>query len=120
MRRDRGDLPRLVRLDTADGHQRVATLGKRLGNQVLELAGLVAAERQAAIAVLALGVELDLAAKMRAQSLQGLDWRRPEGERMAREALQIHGSGLLAVGHPDVLDLAGVIQVEAPGGSRTG
>ena len=69
---DRGDLAGLVRLDTADGHQRVATLGERLGNQVLELACLVAAERQAAIAVLALGVELNLAAKLRAQSLQGL------------------------------------------------
>src|SRR4029077_3322276 len=68
------DLPRLVRLDTTNGYRRVAALGQRLGDQVLELAGLVATESQAAVAILTLGVEIDLAAQMRAQTLQGLDW----------------------------------------------
>ena len=62
------------------------------GNQVFELARLVAAEGQAAVAVLALGVQLDLAAQVRAQALQGLDRRRAEGQRMAGEALEVHGS----------------------------
>src|SRR6266853_4368908 len=86
-----GDLPRLVRLDTTNGYQRVAALGQRLGDQVLELAGLVAAESQAAVAIFTLGVEIDLAAQMRAQALQGLDWCGAESQRMTGEALQVHG-----------------------------
>ena len=60
----------------------------RIGNDVFELAQLVAAEREAGIAVLALGVELDLVAQMRAQALQPLDRRRAEGERIAFEFFQ--------------------------------
>jgi hypothetical protein len=67
----------------------------RFGNQVFELARLVAAEGQAAVAVLALGVQVDLAAEVRAQALQGLNRRRAEGQGMAGKALQIHGGDAL-------------------------
>src|SRR6266853_2939097 len=41
--------------------------------------------------LLALGVEIDLAAQMRAQALQWLDWCGAESQRMAGEALKVHG-----------------------------
>ncbi len=47
-----------VGLDAPDGHQGVGFLGECVGDEVLELAGLVAAEGQAAVAVLALGPDL--------------------------------------------------------------
>jgi hypothetical protein len=90
MRRHRRHLPRVVRLDAADGDQRVAALRQRLRNQVLQLARLVAAEGEAAVAVLPLGVDIHLAAQLRGQARQRLDGRRPEGERMAGKALQVH------------------------------
>jgi hypothetical protein len=51
-----GDLPGLIGLDAADGYQRVAALRQCLRDQVFELSGLVAAEGETAVAVLALGV----------------------------------------------------------------
>ena len=62
--RDRGDHAGMVRLHAADRDQRVGVGGDRVGDDVFELAQLVAAEGQPRIAVLALGVELDLAAEM--------------------------------------------------------
>jgi hypothetical protein len=53
----------VVRLDAADRHERVAALRERVGDEVLELADLVAAERDAGVAVLALGPDLDRAAQ---------------------------------------------------------
>ena len=44
---DRGDLPRMVRLDAADGDQGVSSGGQRVGNDVFELTDLVTAKRQA-------------------------------------------------------------------------
>jgi hypothetical protein len=85
------DLPRLVRLNAADRHQRVAGLRQCLGDQVFELAGLVATERKAAVAVLAFGKQVDLAAEMRAQALQGLDRRRAKGQCVTRKAAEVHG-----------------------------
>ena len=66
---------------------------KCVGDDVFELAQLVAAEREARIAVLALGVELDLAAEMGGQARQLLDRRRTEGERVAIELFQHDPSG---------------------------
>ena len=91
--RDRGHLARVVRLHAADRHQRVGVRGDRVGDDVFELAQLVAAEGETGIAILALGVELDLVAQMRAQALEPLDRRRTEGERIAFELFQ-HGGGL--------------------------
>jgi hypothetical protein len=54
----------MVRLDAADGHERIGIGREGIGDDVLELANLVAAERQARIAVLALGINLDRAAQM--------------------------------------------------------
>ena len=68
--RDRRHLARVVRLHAADRDQRVGVRGDRIGNDIFELAQLVAAEREAGIAVLTLGVELDRIAQMRAQALE--------------------------------------------------
>ncbi len=78
MRGDRRHLAGLVRLDPANRHERVATLRQRLGNQILKLARLVAAEGKAAVAVLALRVQMHLAAQVVAQTLQRLDRRGPK------------------------------------------
>jgi hypothetical protein len=45
----------VVGLHPADGDERVAALRERVGDQVLQLAGLVAAVRDTGVAVLALG-----------------------------------------------------------------
>src|SRR5258706_1178483 len=58
-----GDLARVVRLHAADGNEGVAALRQRLRDEVFELAGLVAAEGNTRVAVLALGPDLDLAAE---------------------------------------------------------
>ena len=57
------DLAGVVRLHAADGNERVAALCQCLGDEVLELAGLVAAEGDSRVAILALGPDLDLAAQ---------------------------------------------------------
>ncbi|KAJ3472248.1 hypothetical protein NLI96_g13385 [Meripilus lineatus] len=90
MRGDGRDLAGLVRLHAADRHERVGALRERVGDEVFELARLVAAERKAAVAVLALRIQLDLAAEVRAQALERLDRRRAERERITGETLQIH------------------------------
>ena len=87
-RRDRSDLAGMVRLHAADRDQRVGVRGDRVGDDIFELAQLVAAEREARIAVLALGVELDLAAEMGAQARELLDRRRTERERVAIKLFQ--------------------------------
>jgi hypothetical protein len=80
---DRGDLAGVVRLHAADRHQRVGVRGDRIGNDVFELAQLVAPVREPRVAVLALGVELDLAAEMRGEAREFLNVRRSKGERIA-------------------------------------
>ena len=90
---DRGDLAGVVGLDAADRHQRVAPLRQRLGHQVFELPHLVAAEGEAGIHVLALGVDLDLAAEMGREPRQGLDRRRAEGELVTGELGEVHRGG---------------------------
>src|SRR6202011_4118686 len=89
----------VVRLHAPDRDQRVGIGGNRVGNDVFELAQLVAAERQSRIAVLAFGVELDLAAEMRAEALQLLDVGGSESERIAFELLQ--HARCLSVGRSD-------------------
>ena len=64
---------RVVRLDAADRHERVAALGESVGGEVLELAHLVAAERDAAVAVFALGPDLDLATQRGGEPGQRVD-----------------------------------------------
>ena len=61
--RDRGDLTGVVGLHAADRHQRVGIRRDRVGHDVFELAQLVAADRQAGIAIVALRLDLDLAAE---------------------------------------------------------
>ena len=95
-RRDGGNHAGVVRLHAPDRDQRIGIGGDRIGNDVFELAQLVAAKSQSRIAVLALGVELDLAAQMCAEALQLLDMRGSEGERIAFEFLQ-HARSLLSV-----------------------
>ncbi len=87
-RRDSRHHARVVRLHPADRDQRIGVGGDRIGNDVFELAQLVAAESQSRITVLALGVEFDLAAQVCAEPLQLLDMRGSEGEWIAFEFLQ--------------------------------
>ena len=74
--RDGRDHAGVVGLHAADRDQRVGIGGDRVGDDVFELAQLVAAEGETRIAVLALGVDLDLAAEMLRQPLQLLDMGR--------------------------------------------
>src|SRR5713101_459078 len=90
LRRDRRDLARVVRLHAADRDERVATLGERVRDEVLELAHLVAAVGQPCIAILALRPDLDAAAQMLAQPLEPVHRRRPEEERSACEVVDAH------------------------------
>ena len=62
---DGGDLPGVVGLVAADRDQRVGAAGEHVGDDVLELADLVAAEGEAAVDVLALGPDLGAAEVLR-------------------------------------------------------
>ncbi len=101
--RDRGNLARVVGLHAADRHQRVAALGERVGDQVLELPGLVAPERESAVAVLALGPDLG-AAEVLAEPLQRVDGGGPEQQRMARRSRRDSSSRRPRVGSPAQCD----------------
>jgi hypothetical protein len=80
--------PRVVRLNAADRDQCVSIRRDRIRHDIFELAQLVAAHREPEIAVVALGVNLDLAAERRREARQVLDRRRPEGERIAFEFVE--------------------------------
>ena len=93
VRGDRGDLAGVVRLDAADRDERVAALGERVGGEVLELAHLVAAEREPGVAVLALGPDLDRAAEVLGQPLEPVDRRRPEQQRTRGKSSRLTSRG---------------------------
>jgi hypothetical protein len=90
----RGHLPRVVRLHAPDRDERVAALGERVGHQVLELARLVAAIREAAVAVVALGPEAR-AAEVGGQPVERMDRRRAEHQRLTGELVEVHGADSL-------------------------
>ena len=87
---DGRDLARVVRLDAADRHQRVAAPGERVRREVLQLAHLVAAVRKSRVAVLALRPDLDGSAEMVAQPLEAVEGRGAEEERHALEVGESH------------------------------
>ena len=66
-------------------YQRVASLREGIGYEVLELAHLVATVGEAAIDVLALRPDLDLAAEMFREALEAVHRGGAEGEVDARE-----------------------------------
>ena len=86
---DRRHLPRVVGLHAADRHQRVAARRERVGDEVLELAGLVAAEGDARVAVVALRPQ-PRAAEMGGEAVERVDRRRPEQQRDAGERVERH------------------------------
>ena len=92
MGRDGGDLARVVRLHAADRDERVAALGERVGDEVLELARLVAAEGEARGAVVALGPDGGAAQVLR-QPVEPVDGRGTERQRIALEVVERPGSG---------------------------
>ena len=117
-------LARVVGLHAADRDERVAALRERVGDEVLELAGLVAAVGQAAVAVVALGPELR-AAEVRGQPLEPVDRRRPEEQRVARERVEVHRQPPPRSYAPGRIGGAGAIEQPgarrgAPTGSRAG
>ena len=75
----------LIRLNSADRDQRIAASGQRIRNEVLQFARLIAAECEPAVAILALGEQLNLAAQMGAQSRERLDRCYAEGQGIASE-----------------------------------
>src|SRR5690606_957866 len=87
--RGRRDLPGVVGLHAADGHQRVGALAEGVGDQVLQLAGLVAAEGQAAVAVFALGPDLR-AAEVGGEAFQWVHGAGAEGQRVTLEVVDGH------------------------------
>jgi CubicO group peptidase (beta-lactamase class C family) len=78
----------MIGLHPADRHQRIGIRCDRVGDDVFQLAQLVAAERKAGIAVLALGIDLYAAAEMFGQAGEVLDRRGPEGQGIAGKALE--------------------------------
>ena len=89
VRSDGGDLARVIRLHAADRHERVAALRERVGGEELELPRLVAAVREAGVAVVALRPHVHLAAEVLAQPGEAMHRRRPEEERDARERVGV-------------------------------
>jgi hypothetical protein len=89
-RGDGRDLARVVRLHAADRDEGVAPLRKRVRGEVLEFAHLVAAVREAGVAVLAFRPDVDLAAEVFAQALEPMYRRRSEEERDTIETLGTH------------------------------
>ncbi len=79
----------MVRLHGTDGHQRVGTLFERVGDQELELAGLVPTRREAED-VVALHPELGTA-EFSAQVGHRLQWRPGGGVAAAWESGEMHG-----------------------------
>jgi len=75
-------------LYAADGDQGVRPRLQGIGDDVFELAQLVAAIGEAGIAILALGIDLDPAPEMGREPLQWLDRRGAEGQGIALEFLQ--------------------------------
>ena len=78
----------MVRLHAANRHQRIGVRLDRIGDDVFELAQLVATHGQSGIAIIALGVDLDFAADRVGQPWQVLDRRGAEGERVAFEFVE--------------------------------
>jgi hypothetical protein len=72
-RSDGRDLSRVVRLNAADRHEGVAPLRERVRDEVLELARLVAAVREAGVAVLAFRPDVYASAEVFAQALEPMD-----------------------------------------------
>ncbi len=77
-----GDLAGVVGLHSADRDQGVGALRQGVRDEVLELAGLVAAEGDAAVEVLALGPEAG-AAEVLGQPFEAVDRRRADQQLMA-------------------------------------
>ena len=80
------DLPGVVGLDAADRHERIGALRQHIRDDVLELSRFVTAEREAAVAVLALGPQGG-ASEMPGQAVERMNGARPERERVAGEFL---------------------------------
>jgi hypothetical protein len=91
--RDGGDLAGVVRLVATDGDEGVGAAGEHVRDDVLELADLVAAEREATVDVLTLGPDPG-AAEVSAQPGQVLQRAGAERELVSRDLVETHGAGL--------------------------
>jgi hypothetical protein len=86
---DGGHLPRVVGLDAPDRDEGVRPTGQHVGDDVLQLADLVAAVGQAAVDVLALGPHLR-AAEVGGHPRQPVDRAGAERQRVTRKVVQLH------------------------------
>ena len=94
---DRGDLAGVVALHAADRDERVAALRERVGDEVLELARLVAAVGDPGVAVLALRPYVGTASpirKVRGQALEAVHGRGPEEQRVPGERVEGHAASM--------------------------
>ena len=90
LRGRRGHLPCVVRLHAADRHERVASVGQRVGHQVFEFSDLVAAECEGGVHVVALGPDR-CSLEVLGQTIQPMNRRRAEHERVTGKRFQRHG-----------------------------
>ena len=74
---DRGNLTGVIRLHATDRHQGVGVRRDRIGNDVFQLANLVAAEREPGVAILAFRIDFDASAQVLRKPVELLDRRRP-------------------------------------------
>lgn len=79
-RRNGRHLPGVVALHAADADEGVASLGARVGEEVLQFAGLVAAVGEAGVEVVAFGVDGDAGAQVGGDAGEGVDGGGPEEE----------------------------------------
>src|SRR5262249_6282357 len=91
LRRDGGDLARVVGLEAADRDERVGAGREDVGDDVLELAGLVAAVGQPGVAVLPLGPDLR-AAEVLGQPVEPVHGAGSERQRVAVEVVERHAA----------------------------
>jgi hypothetical protein len=81
----------VVGLHAADRDQRVAALRQRIRDEVLQLAGLVAAVGDPGVAVLALGPDRG-AAEVPGQPIEPVHRRRAEQQRIPVEVVKCHAN----------------------------
>ena len=90
LRSNRGNLPCVVGLHTTNRHQRIGTRFDRIRHDIFHLTDLVTAKSQTGIAIFALGIQCNIAAKMFGQTRQRFNRRRAKGQRVFFKLVQIH------------------------------
>src|SRR5215475_3878037 len=94
-------LSSVVALNAADRHERVCAAAPHIGDDVLQLANLVAAECQATADVLAFGPDAGTA-EVVGEPVKRVDRARAEGQLVSREIVKPHDALRAVGGLPDL------------------